>query len=113
MISSRRGQTQLFNGSQYLEDKLDIQRNARAKHVDHVRRAYTAGQEMERKAAIVIDNGMTGVRTALKTNHNIGFRREHIGNLTLALVAPVRTDNRAYHGRFNPFHKAKAAKAAR
>ena len=109
----RRRQALFFNGSQLFEEKFDIQRNARAKHVDHIRRTHTAGQKMERKAAIIVDDGMTGVRTALKANHNIGFRRKHIGNLTLALVAPVRTDNRAYHGRFNPFHKAEAAKAAK
>ena len=109
----RRREPLLLDGGQFLEEKLDIQRNARAKHVDHAGRAHAAGQKMEGKAAIIIDDGMTGVRTALKTNHNIGFRREHIGNLTLALVAPVRTDNRAYHGRFNPFHKAEAAKAAK
>ena len=106
----RRGQPLLLNGGQLLEEKLDIQRNARAKHVDHARRTHAAGQKMERKAAIIIDDGMTGVRTALKTNHNVGLGGQHIGDLALALVAPIRANNRTDHGRFNPFQSKSGKK---
>ena len=93
----RRREPLLLDGGQLLEEKLDIQRNARAKHVDHAGRAHAAGQKMEGKAAIIIDDGMTGVPTALKTNHNVGLGGQHIGDLALALVAPVGAYDRFYH----------------
>ena len=93
----------LLNSGKLLEEKLDIQRNARAKHVDHARRTHAAGQQMERKTAIIIDDGMTGIRAALETNHNVRLGGQHIGDLALALVAPIRANNRTDHGRFNPF----------
>ena len=52
---------------------------------------------MQGKLAIVIDDRMTGIGTALETNDNIRGFGEQIGDLTLALVAPVGADDRFYH----------------
>ena len=65
---------------------------------------------MERKTAIIIDDGMTGIRAALETNHNVRLGGQHIGDLALALVAPIRANNRTDHGRFNPFQSKSGKK---
>ena len=97
---------------QLAQERLDVQRHARADDVDHIRAAHAAGQQMQRKATVIVDDRVSRVRAALETDDNVGLGGEHIGDLALALVAPVCADDSAYHGRFNPFHKEKTADAA-
>ena len=52
---------------------------------------------MQRKAAIVVDNGVAGVRSALEADDHIGLLGQQIGDLALSLVAPVRAYDCFYH----------------
>ena len=58
---------------------------------------------MQRKLAVLIFYSVTRVGTALKTNDKIGVSRKHIGNFTLALVAPVCAYNSLNHNTYTPF----------
>ncbi len=53
---------------------------------------------------------MTGVRTALKTNHNVGLGGQHIGDLALSLVAPIRANNHFGPWKVQPFQSKKRQK---
>ena len=52
---------------------------------------------MQRKLPVIIDDCMSGVRSTLKTDDDIGILGKHIGDLALALIAPICSDNRFYH----------------
>ena len=52
---------------------------------------------MKRKLTVIVDDGVTGVGTALKADNDILICGEHISNFTFTLVAPVCTDNCSYH----------------
>ena len=76
---------------------VEVERNAMPDHIGHMVVADAGGQQMQRKFALVIDDGVAGVRAALKTDDNIRIRRKHVGHLALALVTPVAAYNRLYH----------------
>ena len=52
---------------------------------------------MQGELPIVTDDGMAGIGTALEPYDNVGFLRKHIGDLALALVAPVGSDDCSDH----------------
>ena len=52
---------------------------------------------MQSKTAIIIDNGVAGIGTALEPDDHIRGLRQHVGDLALALVAPVGAYDRFYH----------------
>ena len=79
------------------EKRVGIERDAVADDVRDVGIAHARRQQMQRKSAVVVDDGMPGVRAALEADDNIGIRGEHIGDLALALVAPVGADDCCYH----------------
>ena len=54
----------------------------------------TRGQLVERKFAVVTDDGVPGVGPALKADDHIGRLGQEIGDLSLALVAPVYAGDR-------------------
>ena len=51
----------------------------------------TAGQQVKRKTAIVVDDGMTGVGAALITDDNVGSLGQKVSDLTLSFISPVCT----------------------
>ena len=67
--------------------------NTVADDVGGALREYTGGQKVERKSAVVVDNRVSRICTALVANHNVRILCEHVRNLTLTFVAPVGADN--------------------
>ncbi len=57
---------------------------------------------MQRKFAVVIDDRMTCIGSALKPDDDIGLLAEHVRDLTLAFVTPVCSYNCSYHVCFPP-----------
>jgi len=49
------------------------------------------------KFPVLIDDGVPGVAAALEPHYNVGILGQHIGNLSLALVAPAGAYNRFNH----------------
>ena len=47
---------------------------------------------MKRKLAVLIDNCVTGIGSALKTNDYVRLLCKCIGNLSLTFISPVRSD---------------------
>ena len=54
---------------------------------------HTARKEVEFVGHIRQDNRVTGVRAALITHNEIGFRREEIDDFSFAFVTPLRPDD--------------------
>ena len=75
----------------------NIKRNTVANNIHRVLIAYAGGQKVQRKTAVVVDDRVPCVRTALKTDDDIRFAGKQIGNFPLALIAPICTDNRFHH----------------
>ena len=75
----------------------DIERHAVANDIHRVLVAYAGGKQMQRKAAVIIDDRVPCVRTALKADDDIRFAGKQVGDFPLALVAPVGADNRFNH----------------
>ena len=44
---------------------------------------------MQGEAALVIDDGVTGIAAALEANDHVRVGCQHVGDFTLALIAPV------------------------
>ena len=51
---------------------------------------------------VVADDGMAGICAALEPDDNVRSLREQIGDLSLAFVAPVGSDDRFDHGSIPP-----------
>ena len=79
--------TQLFH---FLDKILNAERNSVSDHVGDILMKNSRRKLMKREFSIIIDNSMTGVCSALKTNYYVAVVREDVGDFSLALVAPVR-----------------------
>lgn len=55
---------------------------------DYVLMENAGRQQMQRKFAVFIDDGVTRIRAALEADDHIAFFRKQVGHLTLAFVAP-------------------------
>jgi hypothetical protein len=51
------------------------------------------GQKVQGKRFAFVDNSVTGVGTALKTDNDVGFAGEAMDNGSLAFVAPLCPDD--------------------
>ena len=91
------GHTLIGDALQLGYQLLDVQCHAVSDDVGDVRVENTGGQNVQRKAAIIVDDGVARVGSALKADDNIGLLGQHIGDLALAFVAPVGADDRFYH----------------
>ena len=58
------------------------------------------GQNVQGKAPVVVNDGVACVGPPLEAHHHIGGLRQQVGDLTLALVAPVGPYNRFYHFKY-------------
>ena len=93
-----RGGNALIGDALQLIDQLhNIQRHTVADDVGDVGIENAGRQNVQREAAIVVDDGVTRVCTALETDDNVGMFRHHVSDFTLAFVAPVGANDRFYH----------------
>ena len=91
------GDALIGDALELLDQLFHIQRHAVADDVGDVRVESTGGEDVEREAPVVVDDGVTGVRTALKADDDVRRLRQHVGDLALALVAPVGANDRFDH----------------
>ena len=81
----------------FAEQGFNVQRDAHADHVHHVRMEDAGRQQVQGELALVRNNGMSGVRAALKADNDIALTSQQIRNFPFSFVAPVGADNRSYH----------------
>ena len=82
------------------QELLHVQGHAVADDVGDVGVEDPGGQLVERKLAVVTDDGVPGVGPALKADDHIGRLGQEIGDLPLALVAPVCANDCFDHNSF-------------
>ena len=58
---------------------------------------HAGWKEMKGKFAVVVNNGMSCITSALKAYNNVRLLGKHIRNLALAFIAPVSTYNCSDH----------------
>ena len=85
------------DGLQFGHQLGGIQGHAVADDVGDVGIKSAGGEDVQSKAAIIIDDGVARVGSALKADDHVGLLGQHIGDLALALVAPVGAHDSFYH----------------
>ena len=95
----RRGNSAADKRSDLLAKLRDMKRDSVSDDIDDILSKNTRRKLMERKFAVLVDDRVARVRAALEPNNDVGVRREHVGDLPLAFVAPVRADNCLDHVR--------------
>ena len=90
----------LCNLVNLIEQRRNIECNAVSYHINNIAVKRAGRQQMKRKFSVIVHNRVTCVRAALKTDNYIRVLCEHIGDFTLALVAPVGSYNCSYHNKF-------------
>ena len=84
-----------------LDEILYAERNAVADDVDDILVEYAGRKLVKRKFAVIVDDGVTGVRATLKADDDVAVIGEDVGDLALAFVAPVGAYDCFYHGCFS------------
>ena len=92
-----RVQTRLAQVVQFPAEFVDVQCHAVADDAGDVIIADAAGHQMQRKASVFVDNGVSRICAALESDDNIRLLCKHIGDLSLAFIAPVGADNCSNH----------------
>ncbi len=94
------GDTQVWTGHavleqafQLLQESQDVEGHARTEQVNHAWVKHARGQQVEHEFAPFVDDGMPCVVAALETDNDIRRGRQDIGDLPLALIAPIGPDN--------------------
>ena len=78
----------------YLAAKvLAVERNAVAEHIHNALAEHARRQQMQRKLAELVYDGVACVAASLKSHDDIIFFREQVDHAALALVAPVDAYN--------------------
>ena len=78
----------------YLAAKIfAVERNAVAEHIHNALAEYARRQQMQRKLAELVYDGVACVAAALKSHDDIIIFREQVDHSALALVAPVDAYN--------------------
>ena len=85
------------DGLQFGHQLGGIQGHAVADDVGDVGIKSAGGEDVQSKAAIIVDDGVARVGSALKADDHVGLLGQHIRDLALALVAPVGAHNSFYH----------------
>src|SRR3979490_954863 len=80
-------------GSNFLEEGQRINHHAIADHAGALGPQNTAGHELQDKLFPVDDDGVSGIVAAGVASHHRKGLSEHVDNLALALIAPLRSDN--------------------
>ena len=78
-----------LQGRRFSEKLADVQRHPVADDVGDVIVKHAGGQLVQRKLAVLVDDGVPRVASALKADDHVGFSRQNVGDLPFALVAPV------------------------
>ena len=82
---------------QFLHEFGDIQRHAVADDVSGVGIEDSGGELVQGEFTVIADDGVPGVGPTLEADDYVGCFCEHVGDLALALVAPVGADDRFDH----------------
>ena len=80
--------------SHFLNEVFNAESNTVADYIGDILMENTRRKLVKSKFSVIVDNCMSCVCTALKTNYDVAVVCKNIGNFTLALVAPVDTDYR-------------------
>ena len=80
-----------------LGEGADVERDARADHVRHGRVEAAGRQQVQREAALVVDDRVARVGAALEADHEVRFAGQQVRHLALAFVAPVGAYDRGCH----------------
>ena len=91
------GNSAIFEVSHFLNEVFNAESNTVADYIGDILMENTRRKLVKSKFSVIVDNCMSCVCTALKTNYDVAVVCENIGNFTLALVAPVGTYNCFYH----------------
>ena len=91
------GDALVGDGLQLVHQLADVQGHAVADDVGDVGVEGAGGEDVKGKAAVIVDDGVARVGSALKADDHVGRFGQHIGDLALALVAPVGAYDRFYH----------------
>ena len=86
--------------AELLDQHLEVHDRARADDALRVRIEDAGRHEVELERAVLIHDGVTGVVAALISNDHVRLLREEVGDLSLALVAPLGSDDGG-HGHVN------------
>jgi len=74
-------------------EALEIDDDAVAEHVHHVRQEDAGGDEMQGKFAVFVHDSVASVVAALITADNVIFLGDQVDHAALALVTPVDSHN--------------------
>ena len=80
----------------------DVQGHAVADHVGDMGVKNSGREDVQGEPAVVVDDGVARIGSALKADHHVGLLGQQIGDLALAFVAPVGTYNRFDHNLLPP-----------
>ena len=88
-----RGDAAVLQSLELLEKRGDMQGHAVSDDVRGVGVKDAGGELVQGEFTVVADDGVTGVRTALKADDHVGLLGKEVGDLALSLVAPVCANN--------------------
>src|SRR5260370_13047511 len=80
-------------GSNYIQEGEWINHHSVAKDADALGPQNAAGHELQDELFPVDDDGVSGIVAAGVASHHRKSLGEHVDDLALALVAPLRSDN--------------------
>ena len=75
------------------EQRVGIEHDAVADRAAHARMQDPARDLMQHEGAVTEVDGVPGVRAALVAHHPVGALGEHVDELALPFVAPLRADH--------------------
>ena len=93
----RHGYVSVRNGMYFIDKYRNVQRNAVSDNARRMSVENTGRKGVKRKFAIVINNSVSCVRTALEADDNVCFQGQHIRDFTFSFVAPVSAYHCFYH----------------
>ena len=91
----------LFDAPEFIHQDRYIERNTVSDHIHDLLMKNTGRKRVQGKFAVIIDDRMSRIRSALEADHNICSIRKSICDLTLAFISPVCTNYCFYHNSFS------------
>ena len=82
-----------FEVRELLAEHLEIHDRARSDDAERVRIEDARRHEMELERAVLVDDRVAGVVSALETDDHVRLLRQEVRDLALALVAPLGPDD--------------------
>ena len=87
----RHGDIFLHDGVDLLHQFLHIESDSVSDNARCVVIKNSGRKGVQGKFAVVIDDSVTGIGTALKTDDNVSLLGKHIRDFSLAFISPVRS----------------------